>query len=296
MTNLDEKSFHTLMPAIKQRNAFFDALFYDVNSLTQKEKEFLSPVHHGEGTILIVPPISSGREIRHYEDPQDLLKAEKDSIKAISLAGVGSSVLGTAALARNVANAYEIDVVGIVSGYGAFDLLSEAFGGWFFYGAMDRLKYQMRESMNQFGSFSEKFSYKEQTSKAKDTKKNMAPDIDSLLTILNANPTNLKLLVGHSKGDYIIDYALEIFVEQQKESLHDYYKKLSIVTFGAVIDLPPQFEKQYQFIGGMDWFGGMNSRIGKEYSKVDNAWHHMNTQLPFHVPTEDVLRKQVPLA
>ena len=70
---------------------------------------------------------------------------EGDRIEGIALAGVGSSGLGTAALARNVADAYGVDVAGIVTGYGMADVLSEALGGWFFYGTIDRWRLALEQ-------------------------------------------------------------------------------------------------------------------------------------------------------
>ena len=71
----------------------------------------------------------------------NFMRAEGRSIKAIVLAGVGSSVLGTAALARNVADYTGWDVAGIVTGYGMSDVVLEGLGGWFYYGGIDRLQF-----------------------------------------------------------------------------------------------------------------------------------------------------------
>lgn len=49
----------------------------------------------------------------------------------MTVAGVGSSVLGAAALGRNVANLFGFDVISIIAGYGMADLPLEALGGWF---------------------------------------------------------------------------------------------------------------------------------------------------------------------
>jgi len=43
--------------------------------------------------------------------------------------GVGSSPLGTAALARAVADALDTDVAGIITGYGLSDVMAEALCG-----------------------------------------------------------------------------------------------------------------------------------------------------------------------
>jgi hypothetical protein len=122
-----------------------------------------------------------------------------------------------------------------------------------------------------------------------------ARDIGSLEAILDAAPPNLSLLVGHSKGDLLIDFALERFVTNLRQKPHPYFEQLRVVTFGAVADLPPQFQRTHQFVGAIDWFGAMNSRLDVPHTKVPDAWHHLNTALPFHMPAEDVLKQYVSL-
>jgi hypothetical protein len=97
----------------------------------------LSPFIDREGSIIVVSPSNSGRSIRHYKNALRFMMKEGDTVSAIAVAGVGSSVLGTAALARNVADKYGFDVAGVVSGYGFTDLITESIGGWFFYGMID---------------------------------------------------------------------------------------------------------------------------------------------------------------
>jgi hypothetical protein len=118
-------------------------------------------------------------------------------------------------------------------------------------------------------------------------------DITTLEAILDSSPPNLTLLVGHSKGDLLLDFALERFTKNLDKKSHCYFEQLRIVTFGSIIDLPLQFKKTYQFIGAIDWFGGMNSRLDVPHTKVTNAWHHLNTGLPFHMPAESVLKEHV---
>ena len=117
---------------ISERNQLIDAAFYDVDALTDDEKSTLSPFRDREGSIVVVPPRESGRAVRQYQNALQFLIAEETAVSILAVAGVGSSVLGTAALARNVADHYEMDVAGVVSGYGTTDVAAEALGGWFF--------------------------------------------------------------------------------------------------------------------------------------------------------------------
>jgi hypothetical protein len=115
-------------------------------------------------------------------------------------------------------------------------------------------------------------------------------DTGTLLDILIAKPKNLKLLIGHSKGNLLIDYVLEKFITEFGDN-HPYYNELNIVTLGAITDIPDRFKRCNQFIGSIDWFGGLNSRIGLPHEKIPNAWHHLNTSIPFHLSVTNVLDK-----
>ena len=99
----------------RQRNAVIDNFFYDNASLTLEEKAKLSPLVDREGSIIVVPPSNSDRQIRHYKRALRFMNKEGPTIRAIAVAGVGSSALGTAALARNIADALDTDVAGIVT-------------------------------------------------------------------------------------------------------------------------------------------------------------------------------------
>ena len=86
---------------------------------------------------------SSVTNLQAFGNSAPSVLKEGPTIRAIAVAGVGSSALGTAALARNFADALNTDVAGIVTGYGLSDVMTEAFGGWFAFGAADRIRYTM---------------------------------------------------------------------------------------------------------------------------------------------------------
>ena len=285
------------LPGIKQRNEIFDNLFYDTGSLTAEEKQNLSPLENHEGSIIVVSPKASGKAILEFDTVEDFLASSPRSVKALVVAGVGSSVIGTASLARNVANAYNIDVAGVVSGYGAADMLSEALGGWFFYGAADKYRLKMREAVDDFGSFmnfNPFFPTMQPAATPKEQSGTQKTDIGALMEILESDVVDLSLIVGHSKGNLLIDFALEKFAKEFAKK-HKYFDDLHIVSLGAVTNFPPQFTNVYQFLGGIDWFGGLNSRLSLDHTTVPQAWHHLNTELPFHISIESLLKENVAL-
>ncbi len=297
MSTLDTQLVAGVAPVFKTRNAGLDALFYDIAALTPDEQAGLGPGVDEEGALIVVPPGGSGQRIRHHPDLTHFLAAEGATVQALVVAGVGSSALGTAALARNVADAYGIEVAGLVSGYGASDLLSEALGGWFFYGATDRFRHGLRELARRAAP-SVPPAPAASGGRVGARARPLSPlaDLDALGGLLAAAPPRLRLLVGHSKGCLMIDHALERHADALRRQGRDspLFERLRIVTFGAVCDLPPVYRHRHQFLGALDGFGGLNSRLDLPFSRVPGAWHHLNRRLPAHLDAVACLREQVP--
>jgi hypothetical protein len=264
--------------AYRQRNAVIDNFFYDTASLTLEEKAKLSPLVDREGSIIVVPPSNSDRQIRQYKSALRFMNKEGSTIRAIAVAGVGSSALGTAALARNIADALDTDVAGIVTGYGLSDAMSEALGGWFAFSAADRIKYTMEKLLERLRS----------TIPA-DTAAAGSDASATLSEILLAHPPKLEYLVAHSKGSLVMSHALKQFVEDLQGEDSDLFERLRITTLGAVVGLPPAFKKAKQYLGALDWFGGANSSLGVMHERVPEAGHHLNPGLPYHLSVAAVL-------
>ena len=149
--NIIESNLNPFSVMFKARNQAIDSVFYDVSSLTFEEWLQLTPLVDKKGKIIVISPGGSASQsvkpkpIRHYESSDEfLLSDDWKNVIAVAVAGVGSSVVGTAALARTVADACQGDVAGIVSGYGLSDVVLEGLGGWFFYGKIDQIRYEMQ--------------------------------------------------------------------------------------------------------------------------------------------------------
>lgn len=252
-------------PAARSRNIALDNFFYDVDSLSENEKATVLKFFDHEGAIVVVSPLNADKPVRYYENTTEMLTAEKSNIGGVAVAGVGSSILGTAALARNVADTYGRDIAGIVSGYGATDLLMEALGGWFFYGYTDKYRHVLEIMVEQAAngvSAPLRDATNASIDVARDSRESWIPrqlDSGTLLDILLAVPDNMDILVGHSKGAMLIDFVLEEFVRRMQGQAHRYYDELHVVTVGAVVGVPRNFKRTSQIIGALDWFGGMNS-------------------------------------
>jgi hypothetical protein len=46
------------------------------------------------------------------------------------------------------------------------------------------------------------------------------------------------------------------------------FERLRITTLGAVVDLPAMFRNVKQYLGALDWFGGMNSSLAVMHERV----------------------------
>jgi hypothetical protein len=278
---------------LQQRNTFFDAWFYDVTALTADERLSLDPLANAEGSLIVVPPTDTAKPIRHYRSIDDLLANERGPIRGLAIAGVGSSVLGTAALARNVADARQADCLGIVSGYGVVDLFTEALGGWFFYGAVDAAKQALKTAIERPRR---QYDAARRAQNAHCRNGSVSHPLESRIGGSDASAAialighlpSLDLIVGHSKGALILDFALE-HLAQRSSVEADCFARLRIVTLGAVVDLPKKFKHRHQYIGAVDWFGGMNSRISVDHERVRGSWHHLNRRLPMHLDVPAVL-------
>jgi len=316
MELLESRILNLFKSPIKARNEVIDALFYDVGSLSLDEKKGLSPLSDLKGTVIVVPPrAAKDQVIRHYPSPLRFMVEEGDDIEAMVIAGVGSSVLGTAALARNVADYYTCTVAGIVTGYGLSDMVEEALGGWFFYGALDRFRFRVDQGLQAMLTPLPSASTMEPN--AADRNGSVAfpagvfgignSDVGTLRDILLARPAKLRLLLGHSRGNLLIGFVLN-YMRDELEGLIDApdggrnpLAGLNVVTLGAVVDLPTRMFKlhTYQFLGEYDWLGQMNSdrnRLGEIASSITvaAAGHHLNPAFPFAMRVGEVL-KQVEL-
>ena len=272
--------FATSLPFLgyKQRNAVLDNFFYDTTRLTMEERAKLTPLADREGSIIVVPPSNSDREIRHYPRALRFMTKEGPGIRAIAVAGVGSSALGTAALARSIADALDADVAGIVTGYGLSDMMSEALGGWFAFGAADRIRHTMERA----------FARMRPAALAE----SVTPGSDAAATlseILLAAPPKLDTLVAHSKGSLVVAHALQRYVDDLEGDDSPLFKRLHIVTLGAVVGVPAEFKHVKQYLGAYDWFGGANSSLGVTHERVPGVSHHLNPGFPYHMRVAPLL-------
>jgi hypothetical protein len=276
---------------LKPTNFNFDSLVYDTNALSEKQKEALLERTALEGSIIVVWPGKSER-IEFCDTADQFLKQYrgKRSIDAITIAGVGSSDLGTAAFAKSVANGLDRPAIGIVTGYGIADWMSEAMGGFLWFGMRNRVQSLMDYMSGALeGAFTDMllgqngFLFTEQKYIPG------LPECSSLLKLLQANQNTTKILVGHSKGNFSIANSLVGLQERVETINHD----MAIVTFGCGVRLPDGFDKVHQYVGTLDFLGIMNTPVFEADAVhwLPFALHHINPSTPGGIDVATIIKK-----
>lgn len=253
------------LKARSQFNTAADAFFYDTDALNEAERSALAARAQPEGEIVMVGPRNGMRPACvTYPDLEKFLGAVKDKPDTVVITGVGSSALGTAALARNVADCMGHAVIGVVSGYGLADLAGEGLGGWFGLGAANAISrtaaqiLSTMEKLQQLGLGGATTTGRASANGTGMTLGNMASgflggvtDSDVLKDLIEEIP-GIRYVIGHSKGNFVIDNALKGLSAARR-------KELKVLTLGAPIYLPIDVER-LQVIGGLDTLGWLNTR------------------------------------
>lgn len=277
------------LEGVRQRNAILDSIFYDIKIIKQEEATLISPWLAAEGSILIVPP-SGGDLLSIHKSIEDFHLSGGHSIDTLAVAGVGSSALGAAAFARNVADATGKKVAAVVSGYGLADVVTEALGGFFWFGALNSIRHSFEildaitEQNPAIPAGDAGRSESSPTRQSRDTK--------TVLDLLNDQRFAFNLLTGHSKGNLILSEALYALERENPERLRAIARSTKIVTLSARVAMPQVFKNVVDVIGNLDWLGEINSRpdIKPEY-KYKTAWHHTNTEIQLHLPVTKIMKE-----
>ncbi|PWR19265.1 hypothetical protein [Zavarzinia aquatilis] len=246
-----------LLEPLRKRNAYFDTKYYNVENLTAAEVETLAPRLAKEGMILLVPP-SGTAPVRHFPDVDAFVAAGGADVRAVTVSGVGSSALGSAALARDVADAVGAPVAAVVAGYGASDVVTEGLGGYFLFGAANRLRYLLDLWGIKMPVVPPDTA---DGSSHTDFLAHWNPDVAALAALLADARLSFTLLVGHSKGNLVISEALNSLQVHHPEALHKLEHQANIVTLSAIVEMPGKIWT-YDVIGMADALGALNSVPG----------------------------------
>src|SRR6201987_1133718 len=148
-------------PAVRSCRLFntaLDFIFYDVPTLRAALAEKDAPMQargekppsriidfdalsDPEGSLLLIDT-TTAPYVHKYQSVKKFLESPYQETRDVDIAtitGVGSSALGSAALAWDVSVALEKPVLAIVPGYGVADVVLQGLGGWFAFGLHDFL-------------------------------------------------------------------------------------------------------------------------------------------------------------
>jgi hypothetical protein len=283
------------LDTLQRRNAVLDAVFYDIGVITSEETKGLAFWLAREGAVLRVTP-SGEAPLELFLTPEKYFESNDDPVAALVVAGVGSSALGAAAFARNVADALGKPVVAVVSGYGLADVMTEALGGFFLFGGLNSLRhlFEPLDALTKMFTHTERLPELGQIGPWARASK----DTETVIALLKDRRFGESLLVGHSKGNLVLSEALYAITAAEGALARALAEKLRIVTISAKIGMPPHFRNVLDVMGGWDWFGALNSRpdIDADYT-VPHAWHSTNRDFPMAmaIDVRETLLKVLPM-
>ena len=276
------------LEGFRRRDTLLDVLFYDVRVVDHDEAVDLAPWKAGEGVILIVPPSGAGRVVV-CADREDFFARGGGEITTLTVAGAGTSALGTAAFARNVADAVDRPVAAVVSGYGLADLAGEAAGGfqWFAgLSAMHDLLERFDQSLDRMRSA---------TGSAFTGRPLPAPgerDSDVVLALLKDDRLHLGLIVAHSKGNMVVGEALHALQREDRARSDRIGETVHVVSIASRHTMPRSCKQVTEIVGRWDLIGDFATRRDAPPDVVvPDAWHHTNTDLYGHLPVTKVLKE-----
>jgi hypothetical protein len=290
-------------PAVKACRLFntaVDSIFYDVPTLRAALRAQDAPmIEEGEkppsriiefdaladpeGSLLLIDA-ATAPYVHRYKNVEAYLDSPYPETRAVEIAtitGVGSSALGSAALAWNVSVALKKPVLAIVPGYGVADMVLQGMGGWFGFGLFDYLsaKSVAQNAIANVAPNVAKIGRQLSASVPDAPTLHGAPvfrqgsgSSDVLHALMKARPTPFKLLVGHSKGAFQIGNALRSLDADRTLGVR-------IVTLGCPIAEDAPGASYHQYLGIFDALGQLNM-WGHWPEHWVPTWHSTNPGLP----------------
>lgn len=301
--NLFEPPPAFIEPAVRACRLFntaLDNIFYDVPTLAAQLAEKDAPMRargekppsrivqfdalsDPEGSLLLIDA-NTAPYVHKYTNVQLFLTSphrETREVEIATITGVGSSALGSAALAWDISLTLEKPVLAIVPGYGMADVILQALGGWFGFGLYDYLHAKSLVQNSLANVAPQTASIGRQLSASTPDAKTVhgAPvfrhgsgSSDVLHALLIYRETPFRLLVGHSKGALQIGNAISSLPPERT-------RELRVVTLGCPIATDVDDVSFYQYLGLFDALGQLNM-WGHWPDEWPPTWHTTNPVLP----------------
>jgi hypothetical protein len=221
---------------------------------------------------------------------------ETRDVDIATITGVGSSALGSAALAWDISVALEKPVLAIVPGYGVADVVLQGLGGWFAFGLHDFLssKTLIQAGLATAAPKTARIGRELAASTPQEpTLRGGAPifrygsgSSDVLHALLKDRVTPFRLLVGHSKGALQINNAIQSLPAERTQGLR-------LVTLGCPIGENVAGVEYHQYLGLFDALGQLNA-WGHLPGHWPPTWHSTNPVLPPAMAVGEITSKSVP--
>ena len=291
-------------PAVRSCRLFntaLDFLFYDVPTLRAALGEKDAPMKargeklpsriidfdalsDPEGSLLLIDA-TTAPYVHKYQSVKKFLESpyqETLDVEIATITGVGSSALGSAALAWDISIALKKPVLAIVPGYGVADVIVQALGGWFAFGLHDFLSSKtliqtglatVAPKTARIGRELAESTPREPTARGGvPTFRYGSGSSDALHALLEHRVTPFRLLVGHSKGALQINNALQSLPVERTQGLR-------VVTLGCPIGENVAGVVYHQYLGLFDALGQLNA-WGHWPEYWPPTWHSTNPVLP----------------
>jgi hypothetical protein len=236
-----------------------------------------------EGSLLLIDAANSPY-VHKYQSVEKFLDSPYQETRDVDIAtitGVGSSALGSAALAWDISVALKKPVLAIVPGYGVADVVLQGLGGWFAFGLHDFLgsKSLIQTGLAQAAPKAARLGRElaastpqEETVRGVPTFRYGSGSSDVLHALLEHRATKFKTLVGHSKGALQINNAIQSLPVERT-------KGLRVVTLGCPIGENVGGVEYHQYLGLFDALGQLNA-WGHLPEHWPPTWHSTNPLLP----------------
>ena len=238
-------------PAVRSCRLFntaLDFVFYDVPTLRAALAEKDAPMQargekppsriidfdalsDPEGSLLLIDA-TTAPYVHKYQSVEKFLQSPYQETRDVDIAtitGVGSSALGSAALAWDISVALEKPVLAIVPGYGVADVVLQGLGGWFAFGLHDFLSSKTLIQTGLATAAPETACIGRELAAStpqEPTARGGAPifrygsgSSDVLHALLEHRVTPFRLLVGHSKGALQINNAIQSLPAKRTQGL-----------------------------------------------------------------------------
>lgn len=218
---------------------YADVTYYNTGCLTAYESSSVLALAFEKGDVIVMTPED---DVFYVGEDAEQMIIEGD-VDIITIVGVGSSAVGTAAFAKHVAIIKDEPVAGIVVGYGDGTIYTEGPQGYF-----------IGRPSNIAGVY-----YTE-------------PASQKLVDLYEAG-ARPSLLIGHSKGN--MDVANALF-KMYNEGHQSWYSGVAVKTFGCGVYVPSGVGSFNQYIGTLDSLGYSNTVNWSNMTYVYGRYHTTN--------------------